>query len=255
MAAKYSRIFRSIWRDPDFLALSAGAQRLYLLLLTQPDISACGVLPLLVQRWAKLAPDTDADSVQAALDELATLPATLVVRDTETLEVWVRSYLKYDELHRVPNGRKAIDAALDAVASPLLRQQIERVYGTLTGTLPETLTGTLDERVGPPQQPAASSQQPSPPTTTSSRSQQPNPPDNRTDTFKAVIDTMVSLRLQATKDVRNPSRLTATLKRELPAEHGDTIHRLLEQFPSAPVSAIAAAALTGDTRQLAGWAS
>lgn len=250
MASKYSRIFRSIWRDKDFIALPAGAQRLYMLLFSQPDISACGVLPLLVGRWANLAPDTDADSVQADLDALAAGPATLVVTDTGTLEVWVRSYLKHDEMYKVPNGRKAIDAALDAVASPLLREQIERVYGTLTGRVPETLEG----RVGPPQQPAASSQQPSPPTTTGSRGQQPDPHGTPSGAFGEVLDLMVGMRLQSERSIRNPVRYAASLRRDMPAEHGDTIQRLLDGFPTAPASAIAAAVLTGDTRQLAGWA-
>lgn len=68
--ARYARVFASIWADPDFCALSSSAQRLYLLLITQPDVSHCGVLPLTERRWARLAADTDADSVRAALDEL-----------------------------------------------------------------------------------------------------------------------------------------------------------------------------------------
>jgi len=247
MAAKYSRILRSIWRDPDFITLPAGAQRLYVLLFSQPDISACGVLPLLVARWANLAPDTDADSVQSDMDSLTAGPKPLVVTDDGTLEAWVRGYLKIDELYKVPNGRKSIDAALEAVVSPLLRDHIGRVYETLV----RTHDGTLDWMWRRPQQPAASSLHRLPPL---EPQPQPDPARDPSDKFGAVIDCMVGQRLQTERNVRNPTRYRAALKRELPAEHADTVYRLLEQFPAAPVSAIASAALTGETRNLAGWA-
>lgn len=245
MAAKYSRIFRSIWRDTDFIALPSDAQRLYMLLFSQPDISACGVLPLLVARWANLAADTDADSVQAALTALTAGPKPFVVTDDGTLEAWVRGYLKFDELYKVPNGRKSIDSSLDTVVSPLLRQQIETVYVTLTETLDATHAGTD----GPPQQPAASSQPPhhTPAAATSS-------PTEPGDKFRAVIECMVSLRLQQEKGIRNATRYKAALRRDFPTEHGDTVTRLIAQFPEAPTSSIAAAALTGDTRQLGAYA-
>jgi hypothetical protein len=248
MAAKYTRLLRSIWRDPDFIALSEASQRLYLLLMSQPDISACGVLPLLEMRWANMAADTDADSVRAALDPLTDGPKPFVMVDFGTLEVWVRSYLKVDELYRVPNGRKAIDAALDAVTSPLLRGHIGTVYRTLCGT--HDPTDTRSDR--PPQQPAASTYTNA---NASSQHRDPSPNDPPCDEVQAVIDCMVGLRLQQERDIRNPGRYAAALRKELPIEHGAKIAELLGKFPGAPVSALASATLTGDTRHLAGYAA
>jgi hypothetical protein len=44
MARDYANIVTAIWRDRDFRALTAADQRMYLLLVTQPDISAAGTL-------------------------------------------------------------------------------------------------------------------------------------------------------------------------------------------------------------------
>ena len=47
-----ARIFTSIWGDPDFLALPGSAQRLYMFLLSQRDLTYCGVMPFRPSRWA-----------------------------------------------------------------------------------------------------------------------------------------------------------------------------------------------------------
>ena len=50
-----ARIFTSIWRDEDFVALPRSAQGLYMFLLSQDDLAYCGVLPLRERRWAAKA--------------------------------------------------------------------------------------------------------------------------------------------------------------------------------------------------------
>ena len=42
--AGYVKLFRSIWNDPDFRALTRGQQQLYMLLISQQDLSNVGVL-------------------------------------------------------------------------------------------------------------------------------------------------------------------------------------------------------------------
>ena len=55
MARSEARIFTSIWKDEDFLALPPSAQRLYMFLLSQDDLTYCGVMPLRERRWASKA--------------------------------------------------------------------------------------------------------------------------------------------------------------------------------------------------------
>lgn len=55
MARDHARIYTSIWDDPDFLALGESEQLTYLKLVSSPDVTWCGVLPLLPQRPGRLA--------------------------------------------------------------------------------------------------------------------------------------------------------------------------------------------------------
>lgn len=236
MAAKYTKILRTIWANTDFVALNASEQRLYMMLFSQPDISACGVLPLMERRWGRLAADTDAASVLDSLRALATCHQPFIETDEETDEVWVRSYLSVDELWKVPNGRKAIDAALSAVASPLLRPRIERVYETLTGTLDET----PDRRDRPPQQQAASSKT----TTDTGSSSREQSGENCHGTFgnlppaaAAAIDLLIEHKIS--QGAHNPTGLRRALRRDLPVEHGPTLTTHLARHPNADTTELA----------------
>jgi hypothetical protein len=109
MARTYAHVSTSIWQNPDFRSLSIGAQRLYFMLLTQADISSCGVLPLTVKRWAKNAADSDPDSLSIALTELT--DSLFLIIDETTEEVLVRTFVKWDG---GANNSKRLPAILDA---------------------------------------------------------------------------------------------------------------------------------------------
>lgn len=140
--AGYVKLLRSIWTDPDFVALDTEAQRLYLLLISQPDISHVGVVPFMPARWARL-------SVTSTVD--ATLDATLVLEahnfvavDNETGELWVRSYIIHDEAWKLTNGKKSLVNAHERVYSPRLRNLIATVLATVDVTVTSTLEPTVD---------------------------------------------------------------------------------------------------------------
>lgn len=122
MARTYARILTSIWRDKDFCALPARAQHTYMLVLSQPDMSACGVVFFRPKRWATLAPDTSQDDVEAALGVLE--DRGYVVIDRETDELWVRSFIKYDGVLKHPNMRKAMRSAITHVMSDAIADAI-----------------------------------------------------------------------------------------------------------------------------------
>jgi hypothetical protein len=181
MARDHGRILASIWTDPEFLALPAGAQRLYLFLTTQADLSYAGAVALRLRRWARSAADLTVEQLAEDLGVLAA--ARFVVVDEDTEEVLVRTLIRNDGIWKQPNVMKA--AAKDAreILSPTLRAslaaELERLpldelsdvpgragaasardavsdivttlLGTLTGTLPggvpETLPGTPPARV------------------------------------------------------------------------------------------------------------
>ena len=151
MARAYGKVLVTIWRDEEFRALSATAQRLYLYFISSPDLSLAGVLPMRVSKWAKAADDLISPAVRDDLDSLR--EAGFVLVDDETEEVMVRSFIKNDEGYRTPNMRKAIGQAIAAIESEALsraaEEQLARVTGTHRPTHTGTHTATLDTAEGP----------------------------------------------------------------------------------------------------------
>lgn len=70
MARSHRLIPVRMWRDPEFAALAMDSQRLFIVLLSQPDLNPRGVIPLRPQRWARLSTSTSIRDVLQALDEL-----------------------------------------------------------------------------------------------------------------------------------------------------------------------------------------
>lgn len=119
MARDYAKIITRIWADDDFKGLGATAQRLYFQLLSQPDVSMCGVVTLAERRWSMQVAD---QSLDAITDDIAALEgARFIVVDRVTQEVLVRSYVRHDEAWRSPNGMKGIDSAVRSVLSGRLK--------------------------------------------------------------------------------------------------------------------------------------
>ena len=137
MARTEARVYTSIWEDPDFLALPPGPQRLYIFLLTQREITYCGVLPLRPARWAKKAAGLTVTDVERDLKELegngdpSGNPASaggarqpFIITDPDAGELLVRSMLRRDGAWKQPNLLKlAIDSAVD-IESPTIRRAL-----------------------------------------------------------------------------------------------------------------------------------
>ena len=129
MARVEARLSVDIWRDTDFLALTANAQRLYMFLLSQPELAYDGVCPLRERRWAKAAAGLNLDQVQLGLDELAGARFILVDEDTE--ELLVRSLIRRDGVYKQPQLLRAARKHLAVVTSAKIRAalvvELERV--------------------------------------------------------------------------------------------------------------------------------
>jgi hypothetical protein len=124
-----ARIFISIWRDEDFLALPPSAQRLYLFLLSQHDLSYCGVMPLIPQRWASKAAGLTLADIERDLKTLegtaypsanpdpARARTPFVIIDRDTGELLIRSLLRRDGIWKQPNLLKQARDSADQVES------------------------------------------------------------------------------------------------------------------------------------------
>lgn len=111
MARDYARIMTSIWRNKEFRALSEQQQRAYLFLVTQPDISAAGVLPLRLRRWADASSTSTADGLAQLFKELES--GRFIVVDWDAEELLIRSFIRWDGGFNNPKRRPVIvrDAA------------------------------------------------------------------------------------------------------------------------------------------------
>lgn len=116
------QIQESIWRDRDFRALPRTAQMMYTQLLSQKELDRAGIQPLQVSKWAKGCDEmTEADVWR----DLETLQAhRFVFVDTDTDEVFVRSYMRQSNVIRQPNLLKNALKCARMVGSEILRHEL-----------------------------------------------------------------------------------------------------------------------------------
>lgn len=122
MARTYARILTRIWQDDQFLALSVGAQRLYMLALSQPTLSLLGVTPWTPKRWSRLSSSTSPETVENDVAELQA--AGFVEVDDDTEELWIRTFVRYDDVLKSPNLIKGATNDYNKVLSASLRNGI-----------------------------------------------------------------------------------------------------------------------------------
>ena len=137
MSRTEARIFTSIWKDEDFLALPAGPQRLYMFLLSQDDLTYCGVMPLRERRWASKAAGLTLHDVEQDLKALegAAYPSAyppgnpepdsprtpFLIIDEDTGELLIRSMMRRDSAWKQPNLLKQARESADQIESPKIR--------------------------------------------------------------------------------------------------------------------------------------
>lgn len=122
MARTHAKLLCSIWSDEDFTSRSAGAQRLFLLVISQPKLSICGVIDYVPARWARTAPGMTVEDVEALVGELEEHGYVAVDRDHA--ELLIRSFVKNDGVCARWQMVKAMWSAWEATSSPELRLKV-----------------------------------------------------------------------------------------------------------------------------------
>jgi hypothetical protein len=149
MARTEARIFVDIWTDADFIALPGPAQRMYLFLLSQPDIAHDGVIALRPRRWARASAGLTEQAVQADLDVLAA--GRYVVMDDDAEELLVRSFIRRDRVYMQPNLLLAARKHLSMITSQAIRtalvDELHRVLAEddLTAKCADIVRGMLED--------------------------------------------------------------------------------------------------------------
>jgi hypothetical protein len=138
MARTEARIFTSVWSDADFVSLPVSAQRLYFFLLSQRELSYCGVMALRPSRWMPKAAGLSVADIEHDLKELegsaypsanpgqgrlfeGALRRPFVITDTDTGEIFVRSLLRRDNAWKQPNLLKQAVDSSEEIESPRIR--------------------------------------------------------------------------------------------------------------------------------------
>lgn len=142
MARSEARLLVDIWQDPDFRALTAGAQRAFMFLLSQPDLAHDGTIALREGRWARAAEGLTVEQLATELDELAA--ARFVVLDRDEQELLVRSFIRRDKVYRQPNVLRAAADHLSLVSSAVIRHAIAVELARIEDA-PESSAATLAE--------------------------------------------------------------------------------------------------------------
>lgn len=119
MARAFGRILSSIWDDEDFLALDPCQQRLYMFLLSQPNLNHAGLLPLTFKRWSDTAHGLTAAKIR---DDLIILEqARFIVLDFDREELLVRSLVRRDDVWKAPRVMGAMVSNAMEIRSRKLR--------------------------------------------------------------------------------------------------------------------------------------
>lgn len=134
----FAKIYTKIWSDKDFIALPEALQRGFLMLMSQGNLNAAGVIALQPRRWARFAADSTSENITEIVHALE--QRRYVYADWDTEELLVRSYIRNDELWKQPNVMKGsfddIEATLSDRLKAVLRTELERIpWDTLTGKM------------------------------------------------------------------------------------------------------------------------
>jgi HNH endonuclease len=114
-----ARFPTSIWDDATFTGMDRTAQWLFLLLYSQPEVNAAGILPLRIRRWAGCASNGEVEDVSKALAELAA--SGWIEADLDTEEVYLPTFFAWERIGGQPRRVVAANEAIRACFSPRLR--------------------------------------------------------------------------------------------------------------------------------------
>ena len=122
MSGKYGKIYKSIWDDPDFQNLTLEAQHLYVMLTSNKQTSFAGVIPLAPGRFEAMSKNMTLRKFTNALRELER--SNYVFVDRKTLEICVRTYIKWDESLANKNLAVAVARSIEQIFSKKIRQNL-----------------------------------------------------------------------------------------------------------------------------------
>lgn len=127
---QYALIHRAILDDPSWRCLTRSQQNLYLLLLLKLSTNLCGVVDWLPKKLAVNASDMTVETIEA--DAVVLEKKLYIVRDEDTDEVLIRSFLRNDAPLKSSKTAIAVRSSYTDTASSKLRGvivfELQRLY-------------------------------------------------------------------------------------------------------------------------------
>jgi len=247
VARTEARLRCSIWTDEDFTALKGSTQRLYALLLSQADLSYCGVLPYTPKRWAKLSSDGSERQVRRDVAEL--VEARFVVVDEDTEELLVRSLAKNDGILKSTNLTTAMWKAFRGVLSePIRKVFLEELPEPFAEGFPEGVeepppepeeAGSRVRSAGPPPPPPPSSSSSSSPPDPSASAEPERPMSPEEERIAEAARIISDRHFARASNVTNPVAWKLEDLRRVFAEHGERMKALLLEHPDVTPNELA----------------
>jgi len=124
---RHVRLKASIWLDDDFTSLAVIAQWLYVLIISQPGLTLCGVVQPSFKRWATFAPEITAEDIQKAA--LILQERGFIDVDDETDELLVRSFVRHGVALESTNAIVGMSRAFETIHSKVLRKVVIEELG------------------------------------------------------------------------------------------------------------------------------
>ncbi|MBD3549824.1 MULTISPECIES: hypothetical protein [Streptomyces] len=122
MARGHGRILTSIWEDTDFTELDESEQRLYLFLISQPNLNHAGLLDLTLRRWSRKARGLSVGELEKRIHALE--QARFIVVDDDTEELLIRSFIRNDGVWKQPKVMGAAVSGALEISSKRLQQAL-----------------------------------------------------------------------------------------------------------------------------------
>lgn len=127
---QYALIHRAILDDPSWRCLTRSQQNLYLLLLLKLSTNLCGVIDWRPKKLAVNASDMTVETIEA--DAVVLEKKLYIVRDEDTDEVLIRSFLRNDAPLKSSKTAIAVRSSYTDTASSKLRGvivfELQRLY-------------------------------------------------------------------------------------------------------------------------------
>jgi hypothetical protein len=122
MAQDWVKIKTSIWMDSDFTNLPSEAQRVYHLIIEQPEVTLCGVIQPACKRWARYATDSTIEGIELAVSILRA--RSFIEIDEDTDELLIRSFVRHGVALSSDNAIVGMSRAFETIHSEVLRKVV-----------------------------------------------------------------------------------------------------------------------------------